>query len=159
MAYPAYILAGEDHRCWHQHARSVDCEENICAALTRPAIWLTVLPRFCFSGSIGEEWKFIPDRPPLRSRSLQAHVSDADSRPEEIYCAGGVQTWCFVKIFMCWLCLSLTFCTVGGFVGCARYHRRPVRGCTKFLVEKHYRFMHSVETGYMNYNLQFKTAH
>lgn len=37
IAYQAYILAGKDHPCWHQQARSVEREEDICAALTRPA--------------------------------------------------------------------------------------------------------------------------
>lgn len=48
----AYLLAGKDHPHWHPIVRSVECERDICAALTRPA-FVGSQATFCFAGRMG----------------------------------------------------------------------------------------------------------
>lgn len=68
-------------------------------------------PTFCFAGRKGGEWKFIPDCLVLCSGLSPGSCLElrGDQWAWEIYCAGGIQSWCF-KICMCFAVSHLLFC-------------------------------------------------
>lgn len=106
----------KEHPCWHQQARSVEREEDICAALTRPAFVDLLSSHTLLCRKDGWRVNIYSDCLVLCSGLSPGSCLElrGDQWAWEIYCAVGIRSW-FYDLHMLAV-LSLTFCLVGEFV-------------------------------------------
>ncbi len=121
MAYQAYILAGNDHPCWHQQARPVRCEQDICAAVNRPAFvgFPSSHILLCRKDGWGVEIYFWLSGVMLRSLSrFMFRTQRILVGVRDLLCRRNIEL--MLQDLHVLVMLSLTFCLVGGFVGYAK---------------------------------------